>query len=190
MRRLTGIQGGPGSYHEQAAGLLCPDNELHYFDTFVALFDALRSGHTDTIVCAVSNTLIGPIKESNVELATLKGKYRKLGNTSLLICHSLLGIKGSTLLDIRYVYSQQPALDQCMKFLDTLPDVKLIAAEDTALSAKYVAEANNPANAAIASAAAGELYNLIPLATNIQDMENNRTDFIEIELIDNIRTGI
>jgi len=188
MTQLIGIQGGKASYHEQAALSLHPNCKLQHYDTFQALFTALKDKQVDTIVCAVSNTHIGPIVESNAELETLQDEYRILNKVSLPIHHALLGLPGSTPADIRRVYSQRPALDQCREFLArTLPDAAVLETEDTALSAKLVAEAGDPANAAIASAAAGKLYDLEPLCSNVQDDPNNTTDFIEIALVD--KTG-
>lgn len=185
MTQLIGIQGGKASYHEQAAISLHQGSRLAYFDTFAALFGALRDGSVDTIVCAVYNTLIGDITESKAELAALEGRYQELGSIVLPIHHSLLVIKGTRLEDVQYVYSQQPALDQCRQFLaDKLSAATPVPWKDTALSAKYVAETGNRANAAIASPAAGKLYNLVPLRTGVQDNNNNATKFIEITLID------
>ncbi len=191
MTQLIGIQGGKASYHEQAALSLHPSCKLVYFDTFQALFSALRDGDVNTVICAVYNALIGDIKEAKVELATLEGKYQELDSILLPIHHSLLVIKGAKLEDVRYVYSQQPALDQCKKFLSNeLYAAKQIPWNDTALSAKYVADSGKLEYAAIASPAAGVLYGLKPIHTGIQDNDSNTTKFIEIALIDKTRPEI
>lgn len=184
MVQLIGIQGGRASYHEQAALQLHPNSEIRYYDTFHELFAALKVGNVNSIVCAISNTHIGRITESNVELNTLHGKYRVLHEIPLSISHSLLGMPGTTLAAIQNIYSQRPALDQCRETLSTLlPNASLIETDDTALSAKLVAESSDPTKAAIASAAAGELYGLIPLRTSVQDDPENITNFIEIALL-------
>jgi prephenate dehydratase len=183
MAQLIGIQGGKASYHEQAALQLHPRSGIRYYATFQELFTALKTGGVPSIVCAVSNTSIGPVSESNVELEALHDAYQILHAISLPIVHSLLGLPSATLTGIRSVYSQRPALDQCRKSLaNLLPNANTVETEDTALSAKLVAEAGDPTKAAIASAAAGELYGLVPLITVIQDAPENLTSFIEITL--------
>ena len=187
MRLLTGIQGGEGSYHEQAAMQMNPGRnarDIRYFKTFPELFKALMAKEVGTIVCATENTRVGKIAESNAELAAIEGRYRQTGDSLLLpIRHLLLGVQGASLEDVSRVYSQQPALNQCVKFLaNKLPGADLVARDDTALSALYVAEAGDPANAAIASAAACVRYKLQPLCFDIQDDPKNATRFIEIAL--------
>jgi prephenate dehydratase len=183
VAQSIGIQGDKASYHEQVALQLHPDTEIQYYSTFHELFSALKAGDVSSIICAVSNTAVGPIPESNVELAALGDTYQTLHEIPLPVAHSLLGLPGTTLADIQSVYSQRPALDQCQKYLaKILPDARLVETKDTALSAKLVAEAGDATKAAIASAAAGELYGLVPLATSIQDDPDNITNFIEIVL--------
>ena len=78
------------------------------------------------------------------------------------------------------VYSHPQALAQCERFLRTLTGVEIIATYDTAGSAKLVADERLADAAAIASARAGEVFGLVPLASSIQDFNDNLTRFLVI----------
>src|SRR5207237_835460 len=60
----------------------------------------------------------------------------------------------------------------------TLKGVEIIATYDTAGSAKMVADAGLTDAAAIASARAGEVFGLVPLASSVQDFDDNITRFL------------
>ena len=78
------------------------------------------------------------------------------------------------------MYSHPQALAQCERFLRTLSGVEIIATYDTAGSAKLVADEQLEDAAAIASARAGEVFGLVPLASSIQDFHDNLTRFLVI----------
>jgi prephenate dehydratase len=78
------------------------------------------------------------------------------------------------------VYSHPQGLAQCERFVRTLKGVEVIATYDTAGSAKMVADAGQTDAAAIASARAGEVFGLVPLASGIQDFDDNITRFLVI----------
>jgi prephenate dehydratase len=81
---------------------------------------------------------------------------------------------------VRRIYSHPQALAQCERFLRTLTGVEIVATYDTAGSAKMVADGKLAETAAIASARAGEIFGLAPLASSIQDFDDNITRFIVI----------
>ncbi|MBQ8910315.1 MAG: bifunctional chorismate mutase/prephenate dehydratase, partial [Oscillospiraceae bacterium] len=80
--------------------------------------------------------------------------------------------------DVQEIYSHEQAINQCSDFLNTLPGVKIIPVENTAVAAQKVAESGRMDVAAISSRNCEELYNLDCLADSIQDKGNNRTRFI------------
>src|SRR5206468_9190150 len=92
----------------------------------------------------------------------------------------LLALPGATLGSITRVYSHPQALAQCERFLRTLSGIEIIATYDTAGSAKMVQDGKLTDTAAIASARAGEIFGLTPLASSIQDFSDNITRFIVI----------
>src|SRR5213078_5256690 len=96
------------------------------------------------------------------------------------VVHHLLALPGASMASIKRVYSHPQALAQCERFLRTLTGVEIIATYDTAGSAKMVADGKLTDTAAIASARAGEIFGLAPLASSIQDFSDNITRFIVI----------
>jgi prephenate dehydratase len=75
------------------------------------------------------------------------------------------------------VHSHYNALGQCRKALRELK-LKAVVAADTAGAARELAEARDPARAAIATRLAAGIYGLDVLGANIEDEEHNTTRFI------------
>jgi prephenate dehydratase len=183
------IQGLDTSFHAHAAKrLFGNDIELVHYATFPAVFHALHNKKVNQAVVAIENSLYGSINE--VYDLLLKYKVTVTGEIYEKIGLHLLGIQGATLSDITDVYSQAPALAEAKDFLDN----KLVLARrhehsDTALAAEEVARWAKPQNAAIASRAAAEKYDLSILAENIETHHQNYTRFLVISRSDNTVKG-
>lgn len=180
----VGIQGGKGSYHEQAAlhySALKPAG-LIYQPTFKQLFTGLEAGEYDRALVAIANNAVGFIHEPYTYLVLDGGnKLRICGETYVRVEHHLLGLPSATIRGIQQVHSQAPALGQCTAFLqDKLTGREIFEESDTALSAQRVSEWNDPTKAAIASKRAGDLHGLVSLAECIQDDPDNITRFLLI----------
>src|SRR5580704_7917289 len=81
----------------------------------------------------------------------------------------------------RVVHSHSMALLQCIDYLERRPAWKLVETEDTALSAKNLAQHRNRHAAAIAGRRAADLFGLEILAPDIQTMKNNYTRFLILQ---------
>ena len=90
----------------------------------------------------------------------------------------LLGLQEAELSDIAGVYSHPQGLAQCKEYLEDHRDWKTTAVTNTAAAAKKVSADQDKTHAAIASRAAGEIYNLKVLAENICKNDSNVTRFI------------
>jgi prephenate dehydratase len=101
------------------------------------------------------------------------------GEHFLRIEMNLLGLKGTTLKDIKTVQSLSVALGQCRKFIRK-HRLKTINGVDTAGSAHEIAERGDRSVGAIASRFAAEVYGLDILAENIEDAAHNTTRFLVI----------
>ncbi|HEX4302642.1 MAG TPA: prephenate dehydratase [Rhizomicrobium sp.] len=173
--KRVAFQGEPGAYANLAAREALPDAQYIPCPTFDQAVDAVRRGDTDLCIIPVENSLMGRIADIHHLLPD--AGLHIIGEHFLRIQHQLLGIKGAKLEGLKSVYSQGPALAQCLK---VIRDMKLKAENwhDTAGSAKHIAELKDPTIAAIASRMAGELYGLEILKPDVEDEHHNHTRFL------------
>ena len=173
--RKVAFQGEPGAYAHLAAREALPHVEAVPRPTFEQAVDAVRNGETDLCIIPVENSLMGRIADIHHLLPD--AGLHIVGEHFLRIRHQLLGLKGAKLADLKRVYSQGPALAQCLKIIR---EMKLKAENwhDTAGSAKHIAELKDPTSAAIASKLAGELYGLDVLRADVEDESHNMTRFL------------
>lgn len=178
---IVSIQGLPGSFHELAARQYfgVDVNLLHRLD-FSQVFSDLYSSRADLAVVAHKNTQYGQIYE--VEKLIKKFQPEIVGTVSVEVKFCLLGVKGSSLGQVKQVYSQTPALVQCHKFLEqNLPHATMVEHFDTAGAAADVAKWNSPTKVALASSLASKIYDLEILASDVEDAVGaNATDFYVI----------
>jgi prephenate dehydratase len=176
MRKVA-IQGGLGAYHGIAAENFFEEEvEIAPCITFRDIFTTIKK-EPDTIgIMAIENTIAGSLL-GNYELLK-ENKLPIAGEFKQRISHCLAALPGQTIHDIKEVESHPIALMQCTDFLDTLPGVRIIEHEDTALAAKDIAEERLHATAAICSVRAAEIYGLNILARGIETNKHNFTRFL------------
>lgn len=177
MKRVA-IQGGEGSFHEIAAREYFKGEELEIIScsTFRDIFAETRKDLDLIGMMAIENTIAGSLlpnhdllKMSDVKIA---------GEHKLRISHSLAALPGTPVEEIKEVMSHPIALMQCEAFLDTLPDVKIVEHEDTALAAKEIRDKQMISTAAICSSLAAEKYGLEVLTAGIETNKRNFTRFL------------
>src|SRR3977135_2227298 len=168
----------PGAFSEAAARRISPDAPLVAHRTFEEVFASVEAGSTEYGVVPIENSIGGSIHR-NYDLPV--GHHLPIvGEVELPVVHHLLALAGASMERLRRVYSHPQALAQCERFLRTLSGVEIVATYDTAGSAKLVADVPLDDAAAIASARAGEVFGLTPLASAIQDFHDNLTRFLVI----------
>ncbi|MDR2948897.1 MAG: prephenate dehydratase [Prevotella sp.] len=176
MKRVA-IQGGLGAYHGIAAeNYFGEEVEIVPCITFRDIFTTIKKEPNTIGIMAIENTIAGSLL-GNYELLK-ENKLPIAGEYKQRISHCLAALPGKTIHDIKEVESHPIALMQCTQFLDTLPEVKIIEHEDTALAAKDVAEKNLSNTAAICSTRAAEIYGLNILARGIETNKHNFTRFL------------
>lgn len=178
------IQGYEGCFHQIVARKYF-NNEIQTMEcaTFRDVARMVESGQADYGVMAIENSIAGSIianysilQNSNLEVA---------GEAYLLIKQNLMVLPDVELEDITEVQSHPMALLQCLDYLDP-KGWKLIETEDTALSARHIAENKIRNSAAIASDLAAEIFGLKIIAPDIHTIKNNYTRFMVIKRRDNI----
>lgn len=176
------IQGYEASFHHIAA--------IKYFgrqidilpkDTFREVAKAVKQGEATMGLMAIENSIAGSIipnysilQDENLQVA---------GEVYLPITQNLMVLPDVELEDITEVESHSMALLQCVDYLDA-HSWKLIESDDTALSAKHIAEKGLRHTAAIASTLAAEMYGLKIIAPEINTIKNNYTRFMVLKRYD------
>ncbi|HSC52334.1 MAG TPA: prephenate dehydratase [Phnomibacter sp.] len=175
------IQGYEGSFHQEAARKFYGrQTEVIPCDTFRQVLKlTVGRGETSGGLMAIENSIAGSILPNYTLLQ--KNPVKIVGEVYLHIKQHLLVNPGVLLEDIKEVHSHPMALLQCMEYLETQPQFKLIESEDTALSAKHVQQRKSKHHAAIAGKLAAELYNLEILVPNIHTQKNNYTRFLVLQ---------
>ena len=181
-------QGEPGAYSELAAmDFFGRDVKAVGMYQFEDTFQALYRGEADYAVLPIENSSTGAIRQVYDLLAQYN--YFFVGETTVEVAHALLGMPGSTLEDIKTIYSHEQGLFQCEAYLNAHPEWRKIPQADTAGSAKMVAELKDPTRAAICSMHAGEIYGLVPLAERINSNSQNTTRFVVVSPQMELRGG-
>lgn len=174
------IQGGHGAYHAIAAEKYFVRNPLKliFCSTFLDVFKSLEKDSTTLGMVAIENTIAGSLLP-NYELLR-KYPFPIIGEYKLRISHCLATLPSQNIEDIVEVMSHPIALMQCADFLDKIPNVRIIAHEDTALAAREIAHNKIQNSAAICSVQAAEYYGLRILARGIETNKHNFTRFLII----------
>jgi len=177
MKRVA-IQGGMGAYHGIAAENFFSGEDVEIIPcvNFKDLFTAIKKDSNVVGIMAIENTIAGSLLP-NYELLK-EHKYSIAGEYKLRVSHCLAALPGQTIHDIKEVQSHPIALMQCGDFLGTLPGIKVVEHEDTALAARDISLHNWMGNAAICSERAAEFYGLNILAKGIETNKRNFTRFL------------
>jgi prephenate dehydratase len=176
-KQRVAFQGEQGAFSGEAARkLLGHEVELIPCETFEKMFAEVEDGSSDYCLAPIENSLFGSVHQ-NYDLL-LKHSLRIVGETNLRIIHNLIAAPGTRFEDVKRVYSHPVALGQCRRFLTGRPEMRPIAAYDTAGSVKMIMESRESGAAAIASAAAAEVYGARILVPGIEDDQANFTRFL------------
>ncbi len=175
------IQGVEGSNSHQAALALTPDmkeRDLVPCTRFSDAIAAVKDGRANIAVLPIENTTSGAIAE--VYDLLLDSKVSIVGEVKLLVNHCVVGVRGSSIAEVKSIHGHPQAVAQCSNFLSGLSDVEVVYATDTALSARRIAEMANHTVAALANEEAARLYGLEVLATGINNRKSNYTRFVAV----------
>lgn len=172
---FVACQGVEGAYSQHAADRLFKHATISYFEEFEGVFRAVDQGFCKYGVLPVENSTAGTVNQ--VYDLMMRHKFSIVRSVRIKVDHNLLALPGAKLEGIRDIYSHQQAINQSRRFLDSLPNVTVHVAENTAAAAKMVAESDRTDVAALSSRSCAELYNLVALARNVQDSDANYTRF-------------
>ena len=173
---MVACQGVEGAYSQIACEKIFKNPFIMYCKNFEGVFNAIEQGLCQYGILPLENSTAGSVKK--VYDLMIKRNFSIVRTFRLKVDHNLMAKPGVKPADIKEIYSHEQAINQCTEFLHTLPGVKVIPVENTAVAAKMVAESDRADIAALSSRNCAELYGLNCLASSIQDKGNNRTRFI------------
>lgn len=171
------FQGEKGSFSEAAAlGILGKDCQTVPCQTFDDLYKAVDLGFADYILSPLENSLVGSVHRCYDLL--LHSNLHIVAEIILPISHFLVGAADANFEDIQTVESHPVALAQCERFFAAHPDLKGVAADDTAGSVRRVIESGDKTRAAIGGKRTAEIYGGKLLREHIEDHAENYTRFV------------
>ncbi len=173
---MVACQGVEGAYAQIACERIFKSPMIMYFKNFEGVFHAIEQGLCQYGILPIENSTAGSVKK--VYDLMIHHNFSIVRTFRLKIDHNILANPGSSMENIKEIYSHEQAIHQCGNFLSKYPAVKVIPVENTAVAAEMVAKSGRTDVAAISSRACEELYGLECLAQSIQDEGNNRTRFI------------
>lgn len=174
---VYGYQGCLGSFSHIALENVFPQGKYVSYLTFENVFEGLMKNEIAKGVLPFENSYTGEVGEILDLLYKYDLKIQQIYD--LKIDQNLLGVEGSSISDIKQVYSHQQALSQCQNYLNGF-EYEIIPYVNTALAAKYISEAQDKSKAAIASIETADIYHLKVLAPNINTSRDNTTRFVVI----------
>ena len=173
---MVACQGVEGAYSQIACEKMFKNPFIMYFKNFEGVFSAIDKGLCQYGILPIENSTAGSVKK--VYDLMIRHNFSIVRTFRLKVDHNLLAKPGTSLSDIKEIYSHEQAINQCSEFLSNLPGVKIIPVENTAVAAEMVSRSDRTDVAALSSRSCAEIYGLSNLAASIQDKGNNRTRFI------------
>ena len=152
------------------------DIKSFHVDTWKDAMEAIKNREADFAVLPIENSTAG-IVQDNYDLLT-KYDHVIVGEQIIPCQHALVGLPGTSLEEIKDVYSHPQALMQCREFLESHREWTTHEFGNTAAAAKKIAEDKDKTQAAISSPYAAEFFGLAVLKENIYTNAGNSTRFI------------
>lgn len=187
---IIGIQGGKGSFNEEAALCFLQRNtikeyKIKYLHTTERVLEELEKSKIDRGQFAIHNSTGGIVHESIKAM----GKYRfeVVHEFGIKISHALLIRKDASFEEIDTIMTHPQVLAQCKKTLaHKYPSLKTTSGEGDLVDHAKVAEllSKNVLEKNIAtmgSKVLAELYNLKIIDSNLQDQKQNYTSFLWVK---------
>ncbi|MEK9169804.1 MAG: prephenate dehydrogenase/arogenate dehydrogenase family protein [Patescibacteria group bacterium] len=183
---IFGIQGGKGSFNEEAILDYVKKHEIKKFQikylfTSEKVLRNLHEGNIDYGLFAIQNAVGGVVEESTHAMA--KYKFKIVEEFQILISHSLMKRKDVDLKNIKTIMAHSQNFRQCKDNLaKKYLNLKQVSGQgdllDTAKSAEALAKNKIDKNTAILGPKIlATIYNLEIIDENLQDNENNLTTF-------------
>lgn len=189
-RLVVAIQGGRGSFNEEAAHHYLgrtPEEpfELLYLHTTEDVLRALHEGIADRAQFAIHNSVGGVVGESIVAMA--RYRFAIVEEFAITIAHALMIAAGADLAAVDTLMTHPQVLSQCRATLARrYPQLRQTSGEgeliDHARVAELLGRGGLPATTAtMGSRTLADLHGLRVVEDNLQDLEDNLTSFLWVQ---------
>ena len=183
---IFGIQGGKGSFNEEAIIFYVKNNaikkfQVKYLFTSEKVLKNLNEGNIDFGLFAIQNAVGGVVEESTHAMA--KYKFKIVEEFQVLIRHFLMKRKDISVSEIKTIMAHSQNFRQCKDNLSKkYPGLKQVSGQgdllDTARCAEALAKNEIDKNTAILGPKIlANIYGLEIIDEDLQDNTNNLTTF-------------
>jgi prephenate dehydrogenase len=185
-KTIFGIQGGKGSFNEEALSFWQAKRvqnpfKVKYLFTTEKVLKNLHEGNIDFGLFAIQNAVGGVVEESTHAMA--RYKFKIVEEFQILIRHFLMKRKDVDVSQIKTIMAHSQNFRQCKDNLaKKYPNLKQVSGQgdllDTARCAEALSKNNISKNTAILGPKIlAEINNLEIIDENLQDSQNNLTTF-------------
>ena len=179
---MLGYFGPQGTFTHQALLSLSIDEETRPFPSVGATLDAVREGTVRAGLVPIENSIEGGVSATIDNLA--QGEPLQIKAEVLLpVSFGLYVRPGTALEQVRQIITHPHAAAQVRGWIEAnLPGATVTQQGSTAAAAAEVAREDSVYDGAICAAVAGELYGLVPAASDIADNPDAVTRFVLVSL--------
>lgn len=171
------FQGAEGAYSHLAMQQYFKDEvDSFHVETFREAMSAIDEGSADFAVLPIENSTAGIVSEIYDLLVEFENYI--VGEQIIKIEHCLLGLPGTTMDDIKSVYSHPQSLMQSARFLGQHSSWQQIGMKNNAFAAAKIVEDQDKSQVAIASELAAQIHGLEILRRGVNHSDTNSTRFI------------
>jgi arogenate dehydrogenase (NADP+) len=188
-RLVVGIQGGRGSFNEEAArhylSAAGVPSELVYLHTTERVLRAMHEGTVDRGLFAIHNSVGGMVGESVRAMA--RYRFDIIEEFEIKIAHALMMSSTGVAADVDTVMTHPQVLAQCRSTLSKkYPNLRQTSGEgdliDHAKVAELIGSGELPANiATMGSSVLADIHGLRVIEDNLQDLDENFTSFLWVQ---------
>lgn len=166
--------GVEGAFAWVAARRAYPSAQACSYPSFAQAYNAVVQGDCDVVILPLENSNAGEVGQV-IDLL-FDGPLYINQTVRVPVAQNLLACEGANTQSIQTVISHPQALAQCVSYIDK-HGFNTMQAATTASAAKQISEAGDTTLAAIASAEAAALYNLVVVDHDIHEDPDNTTRF-------------
>jgi prephenate dehydratase len=188
---VLGIQGGKGSFNEEAARYYCRENKLfpdqvrlEYLYTSPQVMAAVEAAQVERGQCAIYNSAGGWVEETTDALKQYAVDI--VEEFEIRIAHAIMLRPDQQFSQIKTLMCHPQVFAQCTETLARkYPQLQQISGTGELIDNARIAEALSKGEvpdtvAVMGSKSLADIYNLVVVEDNLQDLQDNLTRFLHV----------